>query len=44
MARHPPDKHPRVNPPRRSLKPGYWSLVVTVLILALTLLPYMQRW
>ena len=29
---------------RRSLKLAHWSLVVTLLILALMLLPYVQRW
>jgi len=35
---------PATRPPRRSLKLAHWSLVVTLLILALMLLPYVPRW
>lgn len=31
-------------PPKRSYKLALWSLIVTLLILALKVLPYMERW
>ena len=37
-------KRPAPRLPRRSLKLAHWSLVVTLLILALMLLPYVERW
>ena len=30
--------------PKRSYKLALWSLIVTLLILALKVLPYMERW
>jgi hypothetical protein len=44
VARPSPAKRPASRTPRRSLKLAHWSLVVTLLILALMLLPYVQRW
>ena len=44
MTRPSTAKRPAHRAPRRSLKLAHWSLVVTLLILALMLLPYMQRW
>ncbi len=44
MPRPSPAQRPAARPPRRSLRLGHWSLVITVLILALMQLPYLQRW
>jgi hypothetical protein len=44
MARRSSVKQSASKPPRRSLKLAHWSLVVTLLILVLMLLPYVQRW
>ncbi len=44
MARPSPARRSHPKPPRRSLKLAHWSLVVTLLILVLMLLPYVQRW
>ena len=35
---------PKSEPPKRSYTLALWSLVVTLLILALKLLPYIERW
>lgn len=35
---------PSPEPPKRSYKLALWSLVVTFLILAVKLLPYIERW
>lgn len=35
---------PKSAPPKRSYKLALWSLIVTLLILALKVLPYMERW
>jgi hypothetical protein len=44
MARPSPARRSNPKPPRRSLKLAHWSLVVSLLVLVLMLLPYMQRW
>ncbi len=35
---------PKHLPPKRSYSLALWSLVVTLLILGLKVLPYMERW